>query len=192
MSDDQRQPPTNEPTDDQRPTTDRPIYESVKEAARRLGISENAVRLRIKRGTLPAEKIGEQWFLVVGDRPPASTATTSQMVGGQRPPTTNDASVGDQQLVVMLEEAIERTGSKYVADITALYDRIEASYRETLDAKNQTIAALERERDELRARLEVAESPRSVEGERNVESPVRAEDDAPGRNMRSWWRFWER
>ena len=66
--------------DDQRlPTSDRPVYESVKDAARRMGLSDNAVRLRIKRGTLSAEKIGDNWFVAVGDdqRPITDWSTTS-------------------------------------------------------------------------------------------------------------------
>ena len=36
---------------------------TVAEAARQLGISTAALRKRIKRGSLPALKVGEQWYL---------------------------------------------------------------------------------------------------------------------------------
>ena len=36
---------------------------TVAEAARQLGISTAALRKRIKRGTLPALKVGEQWYV---------------------------------------------------------------------------------------------------------------------------------
>lgn len=126
----------------------------MNDPARRLGISDNPVRLRIKRETLPDQKIGEWWFLVVGNRSSTSRATTSQ-------------TVDDQQLVVMLEKAIERTGSKYVADITTLYERVMGNYREIIGAKDHVIAAIERERDELRTRLEALESARSGQDDQN-------------------------
>jgi excisionase family DNA binding protein len=46
-----------------RPKSNEPELVSVIEAARRLGISEEAVRLRIHQGTLPAQKVGGRWIV---------------------------------------------------------------------------------------------------------------------------------
>ncbi len=70
------------PTDDQPttdPTTDRRV--TVSEAATLLGLSEDAIRSRLKRGTLRKEKAPEGTVMVVlgdgdqRDRPPTDQAT---------------------------------------------------------------------------------------------------------------------
>ena len=38
-------------------------FVNIREAARRLGIHEESLRRLIRIGTLPAEKIGGQWFI---------------------------------------------------------------------------------------------------------------------------------
>jgi hypothetical protein len=40
---------------------------SILEAAGRLGVTENAVRKRIRRGSIPARKEGERWIVTVSD-----------------------------------------------------------------------------------------------------------------------------
>jgi excisionase family DNA binding protein len=51
------------------PGPDAPV--SLAEAAQRLGISYDAARRRIARGTLPAVKVGERWFVAAPDAGPA-------------------------------------------------------------------------------------------------------------------------
>src|SRR5215208_2105098 len=51
------------------PRPDVPI--SLAEAAQRLGISYDAARRRIARGTLPAVKVGDRWFVAAPDAGPA-------------------------------------------------------------------------------------------------------------------------
>jgi histidinol dehydrogenase len=76
-----------------------------------------------------------------------------------------------------LERAIERTGARYMADIATLFDRIEATYRDQLTAKDQAIEQqAERIREwqaraaDLQARLEALE--------------------AQPEPRRPWWKWW--
>lgn len=100
------QSPTN-PSDqgDQRPTTGEatnqpptdpltvPVWVSLEEAAAVLGITVNAVRQRIKRGTLTATKTVDGWRVDVLDRgptiPTAATDQPTNHLSDQRPPPTN-------------------------------------------------------------------------------------------------------
>jgi DNA-binding Lrp family transcriptional regulator len=91
------QPPTNHPghvqdETDRPPTT--PAMVSLKEAATTLGISVNAVRQRIKRGTLEGVKTSAGWLVdptPTTDRPPTTSATTPMNVVAttDQPPTNH-------------------------------------------------------------------------------------------------------
>lgn len=43
----------------------RALLLSVPEAAKRLGVNEETVRRHVRSGKLPAEKLGQQWFIHV-------------------------------------------------------------------------------------------------------------------------------
>jgi excisionase family DNA binding protein len=105
------------------------IQLSVPAAARRLGISERAVRKRIEAGTLPAERDGSKW-VVTG---PITDETAV-------PPEPIEAEYRVTPEVI--EAAIERTGDKYVADMQVIFDRVGRLYEAHLAAKDETIAAL--------------------------------------------------
>ena len=45
--------------------TDLVATHTIADAARLLGVSENAVRKRIRRGTLPARKEGDRWLVAI-------------------------------------------------------------------------------------------------------------------------------
>ncbi|MDP9357173.1 MAG: helix-turn-helix domain-containing protein [Chloroflexota bacterium] len=79
--------------------TDQVTTHTITDAARLLGVSENAVRKRIRRGTLPAQKQGDRWLVAFpGQAADYSSATidlaspTSGLAGGQAAPTTGQAS----------------------------------------------------------------------------------------------------
>ena len=187
--------------DDQRlPTSDRPVYESVKDAARRMGLSDNAVRLRIKRGTLPAEKIGDNWFVAVGDdqrpttdqRPVISQTTTTD----QSRPTTTDRLVDDQSLVVAerirveLETIREEWLQPLIDQIRELeHDRgrLESEHdRANQDAEDlrQRAVTAESERDALRSRVSDLEA-------QQAESPIEPTSMPETQPRRTWWQFWK-
>lgn len=112
-----------------------------------------------------------------------------------------------------IERAVERTGSKYVADVQALFDRVGALYEAQLAAQDQalaaragqlaaqgeTIAALRRraevaeaERDELRAQPAEGAMPRvAPTGERETTEAPRARDTPPAAHRPAQGR-WQR
>jgi hypothetical protein len=139
---------------------------TVAQAAAALGITEGAVRSRIKRGTLPTSKEGGNVFVLLG----GSTSQANQ--------TANTGVPVDQSAL-----------------IEALRDQIEDLRRERDEWREQArvadrllSAALERIPPQLEAPQETRESPETV-----VEEPERAEPrpDVGGAQegaRRPWWR----
>lgn len=68
----------------------------IAEAAKALGCSPNAVRQRIRRGTLVAAKVGEQWYVDVASRPTPLRPTSANMPADllHAPTATAPADVG--------------------------------------------------------------------------------------------------
>ena len=139
---------------------------SVAQAAVRLGITEGAVRSRIKRGTLPTSKEGGNVFVLWG----GGTSQANQ--------TTSTGVPGDQSAL-----------------IEALRDQIEDLRRERDDWKEQArmtdrllSAALERVPPQLEAPQEATKAPETVE-----EEPQRAESrPTPAEAQEPAWRRWRR
>ena len=137
---------------------------SVSEAAEALGISGDAVRSRIKRGTLPTVREGGRVFVVLGaaDRPNAQAQPTSVP--------------GEDRLYREMQERI-----RY----------LENQVEEEREARRRADTLLARLMDRL-PELESPSEPRG-EPETTVEPPERAEPrpDAPSRQegaRRPWWR----
>lgn len=187
----------------------------IAEAAARLGLSPEAVRKRLNRGTLPGYKLEGTWYVTL-DRPgpvsgrPDGGRTEWQDVSGQRQdaaPIEADYQVTPDEL----QRAIERTGTKYVADFAQLYERVneglarlyEARLAEkdaTIAAKDHALAADALAIAELRRRAEVAEAEvsrrRDEEEQRQEEaavptSPLLTLPEAPGAQeapaREPWW-----
>lgn len=116
---------------------------TVAEAADRLGISEDAIRSRIKRGTLQSVRdSGTVYVLLSGDRP-ATDETTSQ-----RPTSADDAK--DELIAVLREQlAAEREANR--------------------ENRRLLLAALERPQRELEAETR-EDPPESTEGPENQSS----------------------
>jgi hypothetical protein len=139
---------------------------TVAQAATRLGITEGAVRSRIKRGTLPITNEGSRVFVLWG-------GGTSQ--ANQAP---NIGVPADQS------ELIE-----------ALRDRIEDLRRERDDWKEQArvadrllSAALERIPPQLEAPREARESPETAQEEHDRSESRPATGGAQEGVQRPWWR----
>jgi hypothetical protein len=124
----------------------------IGEAAGRLGLNVDAVRKRIRRGTLPAYKRDDRWYVVLDgvqdDVLPGVQAAPSSPAGSPVQPGVQDSppiEAAYQVTPALVEQAIERTGARYVADFAALYDRISAEvgrlYEGQLEAKDQTLIA---------------------------------------------------
>lgn len=163
---------------------------TIRQAADKLGISENAIRQRIKRGTLSAEKIDGVWRVPFIDQSPTSRSTTAANGLDYESDQQGDQPAIDAQYRVTpaeIELAIERTGAKYSADVSGMFDRLDSLYRERLQEKDQLI-------EELRRRAEVAEAER--DGLREAtQAPEQGDnvstDQGPHTgSQRPWWRFW--
>jgi hypothetical protein len=144
-------------TGDERRTT-------VSEAAEILGISAEAVRGRIRRGTIPVEREGGTVYVLL-------EGTESNRTTGDQSRTTGDQP-GDRTDLLIAE----------------LQDRVR-SLEEANRENRRIIAALTSRIPAIEAPQEAQESPETVQNE-----PERAEPrpDAPGAQegaqRRSWWR----
>ncbi len=173
MNDEQGPAPGPEPLPEPGPV-------SVPAAAQALGISERAVRKRIHAGTLRAQPFGRSFMVWLLDDSPAAGPEPGPAPRPEHGPVPGPEPIEAAYRVtpVEIEQAIERTGQKYVTDMAALYDRISAEvgklYEGQLAAKDETIAtqraalvtkdqALTADAlalAELRRRAEVAEAAR--------------------------------
>jgi hypothetical protein len=148
----------DERTGDERRTT-------VSEAAEILGISAEAVRGRIRRGTIPVEREGGTVYVLIEE--PKDHRTT-----GDQSRTTDD-----------------RPGDRTDLLIAELQDRVR-SLEEANRENRRIIAALTSRIPAIEAPQEDRESPETVEGE-----PERAEPHPdtlrPQEGVqRPWWRRW--
>jgi len=129
---------------------------TIGEAARILGISENAVLQRIKRGTLPAKRdAAYKWRVVIG--------ATDQQPTSDRPTDHADHAalrVQQEGAALVIREAI----APFIAELRATERRLGAMEEvlrmteqrlgiteEELHAERTRREGIERERDELRA-----------------------------------------
>jgi len=144
-------------TGDERRTT-------VSEAAEILGISAEAVRGRIRRGTIPVEREGGTVYVL--------------LEGTERNRTTGDQS----------RTTDDQPGDRTDLLIAELQDRVR-SLEQANRENRRIIAALTSRIPAIEAPQEAQESPETVQDE-----PKRAEPrpDAPGAQegaqRRSWWR----
>ena len=139
---------------------------TVAQAAVRLGITEGAVRSRIKRGTLPITKEGGSVFVLLG----GGTSQANQA-------TSTGAPVDQSALIEALRDQIE--------DLRR--DRDE--WKEQARVADRLLsAALERIPPQLEAPSEARESPQTAEEQQGRGQP---HSDAPGAAQgvqRPWWR----
>lgn len=176
------QPATDEPTFrplDHRPDHDRPTTRraTVAEAAVLLGISEDAVRSRLKRGTLGKEKAKDGTVLVVlgeggsTDRP---TQGGDQPTTGQPTDQPTDEATDQEELVEALQQRIEHLS------------RIIDTRDEEIRRRDTIIMSLTQRIPELEAPSETRDAPETVsEGEDRGEAPPEPQEPV---ERRSWWR----
>jgi hypothetical protein len=147
---------TDDRTGDERRTT-------VSEAAEILGISAEAVRGRIRRGTIPVEREdGTVYVLIKGTERHRTTGDQSRTTGDQ-PSDRTDLLIAElQDRVRSLEEA-NRENRRIIAALTS------------------RIPAIEAPRDETGASEAVEEEPERAE-------PQSAAPGAQENVQRPWWR----
>jgi len=149
---------------------------TVREAAIRLGISEAAVRQRIRRHTLLVERSGSIVYVVLADDPPYNTADNTAI---DTPYETVDATPDSTAITRSTEYQLE------VIRETLLRPLIEQNERqqERIAELEREAGSLSTERDALRSRLSILE-------EHQAESPAEPENAAPEAVHAPWWRRW--
>jgi hypothetical protein len=142
---------------------------TVADAASALGITQDAVRKRIRRGTIQSEKdeSGRIYVYV-----PASETVHKTGQDTDQPQSTSDA---------LISEMRER--------ITSLERQLEAERQANNEHRRLLAAALERIPPQLEAPSEARESPETIEGGAERADPRPATGGAQeGVQRRSWWR----
>ena len=152
-----------------------PLRATVEEAAKILGTSENAVRKRIERGTLPSEKVdGVRYVLLFdSDMPQHATDTAGDSVTDMPTDMPHDLALMQAHLDSMQEQV------SYLKAVVQTRD-------EELRRKDHIIAALTERIPELEPPREVSrearESPRTASEEPSATSPP-SDEEHP-----SWWK----
>ncbi len=185
MSDQPTDQPTNQgdrPAGDHRPTTTDHAPVPIEEAAAQLGITVNAVRQRIKRGTVEGYKTPAGWVVVVQrpttdqgstDRPtrPTNQPTTPT---NQRPTTTDQTANVDLAPLAAVIADLTRE-NRQLAEAAAIWQvrAVQAEERlKQLTAGNDT-------------RTDAPSAAQEPQGEaKPAEQP--ADPSVP------WWKFWGR
>ncbi len=154
------------------------------EAAHRLGISVDAIRRRIRRGTIHAEKREDRWFVEVPDEDGAQHAAQATAYDAPSPPPpVSDAMI--QAMIVMQQQMDILTNE--------------------LAVKNQQLAEAATERAELRrllgnsqmmltaGRSDASGSPQGSVDEEPAFRPAQTPQRVTERPQRGSWRWpWER
>ena len=155
---------TGEPRANQRLT--------VAQAAARLGITEGAVRSRIKRGTLPTVKEGGAVFVLLG----GGTSQANQSPHNGRPTDQPGLVEELRDRVASLERQLERHG-----DETERLHQIIVGLAQANAEQARTIRAIEAPASE--AAEEPPEAPETVE-EEPPEAPETVEEESEGTEPR--------
>jgi hypothetical protein len=155
--------------DDQIPTSRQRV--TVAQAAEILGVTVEAIRGRIKRGTLEHERhSGTVYVLLDADQ---STNRT-------RPDTdqTTDRLQSDSAALISAKDET----------ITALRDQLEAERQAHAEARRLLMAALERIPPQIEAPQEARESPDTAREEPERAEARSATEGAQEGVHRPWWR----
>ena len=173
--------PNGERTED--PTLDPTGYEhrtnrvTVADAAQLLGLSAEAVRMRIKRGTLASEKVGGTVYVLLESD---LTHTGTDQTGDQTTDQTSVLTVDQTALVDALQAEVQFLREEL--------QRREEVHTEENRRKDTIIAQLTQRIPELEAPPEPRES--SVEGPEGVAEGGRHTQPQEAAQQRSWlYRF---
>ncbi len=145
---------------------------TIQEAARRLGVKEDAIRKRIQRGTLWHEKTEAGRVFVWVD------ATQD---------TTEDVAQDTYRDAVRHREPDALISAKDET-IATLRDQLEAERQAHAEARRLLMAALERIPPQIEAPSEARESPEMVEEEPERVEPHPHRAGAQEGAQRTWWR----
>ncbi len=165
--------PTRVPTQD--PTADR-MTVTVADAAKLLGLSTEAVRMRVKRGTLASTRVAGTVYVLIDQPNDEPNGRPNDQPNGQPNAQPN---VDPTPLVESLRE--------HNAD---LRDQVE-HLRQELEVRNEEL----RRKDHLLARTleripEIEPPPEPREGREKASENGGKGDGNPEQERRSWWRRW--
>jgi hypothetical protein len=136
---------------------------TVSEAAEILGISAEAVRGRIRRGTIPVEREGGTVYVLIEGTEDHRTTGDQSRTTGDRPSDRTDLLIAElQDRVRSLEEA-NRENRRIIAALTSRIPAIEAP-------------------------TEPPGTPERVEGEVERAEPRSGAGEAQDSEQRPWWR----
>lgn len=133
------------------------------EAAEVLGISAEAVRGRIRRGTLPVEREGGAVYVLLDPTPEGRTTADQSRTTADQPDDRTDLLIAELQ------------------------DRVR-SLEEANRENRRIIAALTSRIPELEAPSEPRDSPQTVEEEPERAEPRPGTSEAQEGVQRPWWR----
>lgn len=150
-------------------TGDNTLRVPVVKAAELLGLTEGAVRQRIKRGTLPIEKAADGSVYVLLDAELARTNT--------------DNTRTDNDYTADLHMTIERLDS----EVSFLRSEL-TTRNEELRRKDHIIAALTERIPELEAPLDTPSEPPESAVSPSEEEEGKGKEAPPQEEQRSWWR----
>jgi len=160
--------------------TEQDTIVSVVDAAVVLGVSTDAVRKRIRRGQLTAQKVGAQWFVVLDEHPVPRQDRTESTLGTRQDKPVSRPETGQDRT----GQPVAISGAAQ-AQLVAIRDEWLAPLVAQITEQAETIGRLTAERDALQVRL----SARDVEQEH---PPTPESTDPETGVQRAWWRFWER
>ncbi len=162
----------------------------IAEAAALLGLSAEAVRKRLQRGTFHGYKDDDGgWFVLLGDLDDTlgrqDTVRTERQDDGRiprpavRPEADEPIEATYRVTPAEIEQAVSRTSAQYMGDLRTMLAEVGKVYESQLAAKDEALAAKEQviasqgeTIAELRRRAEVAEAAVARQGE--VEEARRA------------------
>jgi hypothetical protein len=159
---------------------------TVAEAARILGITEGAVRKRLERRKLAAERTTGGRLVVFLDRDTTTTDTTRD-----RPRQSHDTSEADDRYTTSLEEQVAYLRSQLEQEREARteerrrQDTVIAQLSRANEEQARTIRELEAPSE---SPLGERESPETVEEEQGRGEPLSATVEAQESLQRPWWR----
>jgi excisionase family DNA binding protein len=174
----------------------RPERMTVHDAARRLGISEDAVRMRVKRGTLEAEREGGRLYVVLDTEPtPEPTDRTDLLIAElqDRVRSLEEANRENRRIIAALTQRIPeieppRSPVEHLEDEEALREEAEMEARDTETRSSGHFQRYGAPRRETPSDPSEAGAPQMAEDEQQGRGPITHDEGPQESTERPWWR----
>lgn len=165
---------------------------TVREAAIRLGISEGAVRQRIHRHTLVAERSDGIVYVILADDTPSHTVdSTAYETVTHTVSHTPDDTVDSTTIMLAARQQFEAIRDEWLQPLVTRIGELEREagrLEESRDIAQQRAQELEVERNHVAEEREALRS-RLSELEAAATESATSEPETP---QRVWWQFWKR